>query len=223
MDKEAFYNCIDEKNLRNIRSGEVDIDKNLLNTIEDKRLGISLQISIHSFEDKYHEFLELFKSALPNQYYYPYCDLHTTIFDFRKAKAEYKQNSDIEICLMDLVQEILKSIKVFSIMYKGISFSSEAGIIRGYDLNMLIHIRKKIRDTMMEHNLENDERYESKSAHITFLRFIDSITNPNKTIEMINKLKDYNFGEIKVSAIDLVEHDWYNSKLKKRIIKHFEL
>jgi hypothetical protein len=88
---------------------------------------------------------------------------------------------------------------------------------------MLIHIRKRIRKALIEYNLNNDERYESQSAHITFLRFINNIANPNSTVEMINRLKDYSFGEMKVGSIDLVEHDWYNLKEKKRIIKHFEL
>jgi len=223
MDKEAFYNSIDEKYIRNIRSGEVVIDSNLKNFVNDKRLGISLQISINSIEDKYYDFLKIFESALPNQYYYPYCDLHTTIFDFYRAKAEYVQKADVETSIIDLVQTILKSIEVFPITYNGISFSSEAGIIRGYDLDILINIRKKIREAMMEYNFENDERYESQSAHITFMRFVEFIANPNKTIEMICKLKNYVFGEMKVGSIDLVEHDWYNLKAKKRIIKHFEL
>jgi 2'-5' RNA ligase len=223
MDKETFYNSIDDKYIRNIRSGEIVIDSNLRNTIDDKRLGISLQISINSFEDKYHKILKLFKSTLPNQYYYPYCDLHTTIFDFNKAKAEYKRKADVENCIIDLVQGILKSIKVFPIMYKGFSFSSEAGIIRGYDFDILINIRKKIREAMIEYKLENDERYESQSAHITFMRFIEPIANPNKTVNMIDKLKNYSFGEMQVDSIDLVEHDWYNLEAKKRIIKHFRL
>jgi hypothetical protein len=115
MDKEAFYSSIDEKYLRHIRSGEVVIDENLKNIIDDKRLGISLQISINAFEDKYQEFLKIFKSVLPNQYYYPYCDLHTTIFDFNKAKAEYEKNDDVEKNIIELVKGVLKYYEVFKL------------------------------------------------------------------------------------------------------------
>ena len=223
MSSTILYDGIYSKNKELIRSGKVQFDEVLSFNKKDTRLGISLIIPVISNEDKYDKLLDLLKKNEPDQYYYPFEDLHITIFDYIQAVEKYKKNPEKKSILIEITEKALKEISGFEIELKGIAFSNEAGIIQGYDRNILIQIRKRIRELMKKFGLKNNERYESESAHITFCRFMNKLKNPEKLIEIIDRNRDYEIGKEKVEQIELVEHDWYNKKLKKRIIKIFYL
>jgi 2'-5' RNA ligase len=102
-------------------------------------------------------------------------------------------------------------------------FNREAGIIKGYDQNKLIEIRNLLRTELCRYKIQNDERYKSESAHITFCRFKYPVNEPNALFSLIRYFQYYELGTIKVKRIDLVEHNWYNSENSRRLIKSFYL
>lgn len=218
MSSWELYKRIYDSHRDHMRSGDIDIDPHLLWKTRDSRMGISLIISLHAFAAEYANIVESFRTIEPDQYYYPFDDLHITIFDFIQGTHQYRQNAALEHDFLDISQEALASIPPFSIHMKGIVFSKAAGLIKGYDENRLIEIREKIRRIMKARKKDNDERYRSESAHVTWTRFTRKIQKPREYCHMIDAHTETEIGEEVVREIELVEHDWYNSLEKKRII-----
>jgi hypothetical protein len=71
--------------------------------------------------------------------------------------------------------------------------------------------------------LRNDERYESRSAHVTFCRFASPLQDPEGLVSLIDACRDLSLCAEEVANMELVEHDWYNSKATKRVIARFAL
>ena len=164
-----------------------------------------------------------FLNVESDQYYYPFEDLHITIFDFIQGTVNYQRNDVLESLFLDISQNAADSLESFKIQMKGIVFSKGAGIIKGYDNNKLVLIRKKIRELLITHQIKNDERYESESVHVTFTRFRSNIKNPIIFCEIIKKNMEVELGEEQITNLELVEHDWYNSFHTKRIIGKIQL
>ena len=61
-------------------------------------------------------------------------------------------------------------------------------------------------------NLKLEERYKTISVHITIARIKDKLKNPEKYISFIENEKDTNFGKMKVESMELIFHNWYDTK-----------
>ena len=209
--------------MEQIRLGNIEIDHFLATGENDARRGISLIISVKQILNNYKRLVGDFLNVESGQYYYPIEDLHITIFDFIQGTVNYQRNDVLESLFLDISQNAADSLESFKIQMKGIVFSKAAGIIKGYDNNKLVSIRKKIRELLITHQIKNDERYESESAHVTFTRFRSNIKNPIIFCEAIKKNMEVELGEEEITNLELVEHDWYNSFHTKRIIGKIQL
>jgi 2'-5' RNA ligase len=218
-----LYSAIHDRDIKHLRAGKIKIDNNIINSQIDHRMGISLIIPILTIKDVYEKVVNDFISIDPNQYYYPFSDLHITVFDFAKGSSSYVFNAFREQQLMQICDELFKDMNLFEINFRGIIFSIEAGMIKGYDSDILTSIRNKIRSALQRNNIPLDERYKSESAHVTFCRFKNTIAKIDPFIELIENMKEYDFGNQFIDNIELVEHDWYNMANKKRIIKTYKL
>jgi len=217
-----LYNKIHQDNIAKISSGEIQIDDILNNRQPDQRIGVGLIISVANIKDNYCQLVSQLKTMEPNQYYYPFTDLHITVFEYLVGDTGYQPNPTLEKILIELSAQVL-NIKAFEINYSGICFSNGAGLIQGFDRGKLITLRNRIRPLLKKYHIPNQERYQSKSAHATFCRFTNNLTNPSEFSKLISQSRHYQFGSQKVTQIQLVEHDWYNSSRSKRIITSFNL
>lgn len=218
-----LYNTIYSKNRNYILTGNIIIDDVLAHNRPDSRLGISLIIPIKNIEEKFNSFIGSAMQLEPEQYYYPFNDLHITIFDYIQGNENYKRNNETEIILTEVTEKALSIANSFQITFDGIAFSKEAGFIQGYDNNKLIELRDLIRKMMLDYGIKNDERYKSESAHVTFCRFREKLTNPEKFTEFIDANRKLFLGQEFINTVELVEHDWYNLNSKKRIIRNYKL
>ncbi|MGE5411944.1 MAG: hypothetical protein ACM3MI_13365, partial [Clostridiales bacterium] len=211
MSSAELYNQIYLNNKSYLQYGDIDIDKILASRKPDLRRGISLIIPIRQIFTSYEHLVNVFSNIDPGQYYYNFDDLHITVFDFIRAKNEYQRNSSHEDAFLEISKKAVDKIRPFKIEMKGVVFSRSAGLVKGFDNNLLVLIRKNIRELMNSYNLTNDERYESESSHATFLRFRQTLQNPAKFNEIIENNKNAELGVEEITNFELVEHDWYNS------------
>ena len=115
------------------------------------------------------------KEAEPSQYYYPIQDIHVTLFDLLTAKQDFNYtNKQIDV-FKDIVELSLDNTNKFKINFDGIIASDGAIIVKGYYDKQMDEIRQKLRKEILKHNLKNDERYTTKSCHMTIARFIQNI------------------------------------------------
>jgi len=219
LSSRRLYDSIYNTNIADIESGNIKVDDYLIGNKPDSRMGISLIIPIRSISNSYDNLVSSLKTIEPGQYYYPTHDLHITIFDFIQGTENYTRNSELEKELIRISKESLKSVHEFPIGFEGIVFSNAAGVIQGYDDNILTKIREKIRVLLKENGINNDERYKSESAHITFVRFMNQFLRAEELCRFINKNREMKIGIQKVEEIELVEHDWYNHESNKKIIE----
>jgi len=220
MDQNNIYKSLYKKNIQYIKSNNITIDNNLLNLNNDRRLGLSIILRPgYEFKPFYNSLLSDFKNIDPEQYYYPFEDLHITVFEFIPAYTDF-QIDDFELNkYISIFKNIFKDEMPFIIDFSGIVFVKTAGIIKGYDKNRLFNIREKIRINLKKNNIKVKERYKSKTAHMTFCRFINNISNLDLFIQFIEKTQDYIFKREIINSIDMVIHDWYNISRKCRLIK----
>lgn len=219
MSTQEVYNNIYSQNIEFIRSGNIIKDDYLSSGRADKRLGISLVIPIKGIGRKYSFLIELFKKYEPDLYYYPFSDIHVTVFNYIEASSNYIKSVDVEKNYIRVTREVLREEAAFPIEFKGIVFSRQAGIIQGYDKGRLISIRNKIRILLKEYSIKYVERYKTESAHITFCRFARGLKEPERLAGMIKENRHIDIGTEIINNIELIEHDWYNQQLKKRIIE----
>jgi hypothetical protein len=218
MSSTELYDSIRERGLERLRSGDALIDGWLGGKERDPRRGLSLIIPLKRALVPYGRLVEAFSSIDPGQYYYPTEDLHITIFDFLRARPGYVGDGRSEGAFLAVAGEVLASFGPFPIEMRGVAFSQEAGLIAGYDSDALVAVRASIRKLMADRGLANDERYESRSAHATFVRFKRAPSNPSALCETIIRMRDFELGAVTVDSAELVEHDWYNSSRTKRVI-----
>jgi len=167
--------------------------------------------------------MERFKETEPDQYYYPLSDLHVTIFDFISGCADYRRDPGTEKIFMELSRRALADFSPFEFDLEGVAFSSAAGLLRGFDGGQIVEMRRRIRNLLKEYGIPNTERYESESAHVTFCRFKSVLRNPVGLVDLIERNGDLEIGQATIRSFELVEHDWYNSASRKRIIDRIDL
>ena len=145
------------------------------------------------------------------------------MFDFVQACESYTRREKLEDGFRLISHEALAGREQFLLRLRGPVFSIAAGLLAGYDDGILITIRNDIRRHMAMRGLRNDERYESRSAHVTFCRFSSPLQDPAGLVSLIDACRDLHLGAEEVVNMELVEHDWYNSIATKRVIARFAL
>jgi 2'-5' RNA ligase len=223
VSSEAQYQSIYEKYIGTLLRGEVRVDETLSHLENDRRLGISVIVPMHQLGDRYERFAKIAASVEPDLYLYPLEDLHITVFDLIQGSESYRRDNAKDVLFSEIVNNVARVIEPFSIEFKGVVFSDEAGMLQGFDNDRLVGIRQKIRTILGERGITNDERYESQSAHITFCRFQKKVKNKEAFLTFLDEYRHFEFGSETVTHLEIVEHDWYNLKSKKRTIQNIPL
>ena len=195
----------------------LDIDK-------DKRSGLSIIIRPPDKMIKvYRHLVSEFRKIEPRQYYYPFPDLHITVFDLIAVHESFDPENCQLTDYLSVANTICTGELPVPIAFNGIVFSNAAGLIMGFDNNRLVNLRKKIRTKLKNEGIPVKERYESKTAHITFCRFLKKLNHPRQFLQKIDKMKGVFFGSYTFDHIEVVIHNWYNRSKKCTIIKRIDL
>jgi len=216
--KAELYRAIREENIGFLRANEASVDEALAGPSPDARRGVSLVIPVRIDPAVYAALSEEFTAIEPDQYYYPCDDLHTTIFDFLSAREGYVPDRGREEEYRLIAEVACRRLEVFSLRFRGVAFSREAGLLKGYDDEVLTDLRERIRTALFKAGLGNDERYRSRSAHCTFMRFRAGLRCPSRFETAMDAWSERDLGNMPVTSAELVEHDWYNRRTSKRII-----
>jgi 2'-5' RNA ligase len=223
MDNKTLYDSIYQDNITYIRNGNILVDEYLATGAKDLRRGLSLIIPLSQITESYEAMVEGFRILAPEQYYYPTSNLHITVFDYIAARDAFARSTSIEQTYIRVTDDIVKSLASFAIVFKGIVFSREAGLLKGYDDGSVTALRERIRKRLKDDGLPNMERYQSMSVHSTFMRFTKKIDNAQSFSSELELRREVELGIETVKRIVLVEHDWYNRKNLNRTIKEYEL
>jgi 2'-5' RNA ligase len=199
--------------------GSVELDGRLLGPECDGRLGLSLILRPDPLlAPRYAEIVSRFRGIDPDQYYYPFDDLHITVFDLIAAHEGFDRRMiDIEECLA-LSREAVNGRFPFDIDFKELIFGEAAGMLAGFDRGELATMRDAIRKTLLLRGLPNMERYASVTAHMTFCRFVRPLRKFAEFARLAHALARRPLGNMRVAAADLVINDWYNRARQRETI-----
>ena len=221
MKVEALYKDIERKGKNKIETYTEEIDEWIGNK-NDRRMGIALTIRpTKEIKDAIEKIEKEIKKVEPNQYYYPQTDYHITLLGIITARQGFQYTHEQLENLKKATEEAIKYVKKFTIKLDGIICSGGAIMVKGFYDNEMEHIRKNLRQSILNHHLKLDERYPTMSSHITIGRFKKPIENREGLIEYLQKYNHVYFGEFVVGEIELVYHNWYDSK--KEILEKYHL
>ena len=218
MSSEELYRSIGLRDRGRIAANDLAIDGLAMDPGRDSRLGISLILPAALHREAYAALIGGLGSIEPGQYYYPLEDLHTTVFDFRSCSEDYLRDEAAEAAFLSIARARCAGVDAPRILYRGVCCGREACLIPGYDGDALVALREGIRADMAAHGLVNSERYVSRSAHCSFLRFAAPLRSPPDFLAACDAFGNPEFGAPSFSSALLVEHDWYNRAASVRVI-----
>ena len=226
MNLTEHYDQLYKKSSGAILSGNYTIDSDIKNE-SDARFGITLLIRpSEEIKANIALFLEELKEADPTQYYYPDSDIHITVMSIISCSEEFSLD---QISPNDYIETICKSmvdIDSIRIQFRGVTASPSAIMIQGFPTDETLNdFRNKLRENFKNSALQQsiDSRYTISAAHSTVMRFQEKPENPEKLMQITEKFRDYDFGELVVKKMELVYNDWYQRKSNTKILGEFGL
>lgn len=221
-----YYDKLYKKSIKQIENGDYQTDL-LIDSPDDNRLGISLLIKPpDKIKTRIQSFLEKLKKIDPSQYYYPSSDIHITVMSIISCYEGFKLD---QITISDYIELIRNSIGVigqFVIRFQGVTASDSSIMIRGFPENEIINnLRNNLRTNFKNSDLEQsiDKRYIIQTAHSTVVRFRNNFQKKKELLKVIEKYKNYDFGNFEVNELELVFNDWYQREKNTKLLEKFEL
>lgn len=215
MNLEEHYNRLYEKSSKAILSGNYTID-NIINDATDSRFGITILIRpSDEIKAKIQLFLDDLREVDSQQYYYPDSDIHITVMSIISCYEGFTLDKIRIEEYTEIIQKSLLDVDKISINFKGVTASPSAIMIQGFPTDeSLNNLRDKLRENFKKSTLQQsiDSRYTIATAHSTVMRFQDKPENPRKLVEVVEKFRDFDFGEFTVDKLELVYNDWYQRK-----------
>ena len=193
-------------------------DEYLLHPDTDTRMALTLVIRVKECTEQIEAYLGKVKEIEPDLYYYPKTDLHITVLDILRGvpNRQLPDNLDDYVAC---IEACAKKVQPFDIMLQGTTLSDNAVLINGYYEEELEKMRQLLRKNLWESHLELEERYETFSSHVSVARIKSCLSNPNEFVE--STITDVIFGKIHVDEMEMVFHDWYDSK--KQVVAQIKL
>ena len=215
MNLQEHYNQLYKKSSKAILEGKYSLDSQI-NDVTDSRFGITLLIRPNDeIKAQIQSFLDELRKVDSQQYYYPTSDIHITVMSIISCYEGFTLDKIRIEEYIEIIQKSLLEVDEIKIEFKGVTASTSAIMIQGFPTDeSLNNLRDKLRENFKKSNLEQsiDSRYTISTAHSTVMRFQEKLDNPGKMIAVVEKFRDYDFGEFTVDKLELVYNDWYQRK-----------
>ena len=226
MNLEEHYNKLYTGSITKIEADNYEID-HLIDSNDDYRFGITLLIRPNeNTKVNIQHFLDEVKLIEPDQYYYQNSDIHITVMSIISCYDGF----DLEkINIQDyvrVIKHVIEKHKNFTIQFKGITASPSCILLQGFfESDALNEIRDQLRFSFKNSTLQQslDQRYAIQTAHSTIIRFKEKLTNKNAFLAIVEKYRDFDFGNFKVEKMELVYNDWYQRAQFVKNLHEFEL
>jgi len=212
MNLKEHYNQLYKNSAKAILEGNYKVD-NQINDASDSRFGITVLIRPNdAIKAKIQLFLDELKEVDAEQYYYPDSDIHNTVMSIISCYEGFTLDKIKTHDYIEIIQKSLIDIDEIKINFKGVTASPSAIMIQGFPVDeSLNNLRDKLRENFKKSTLEQsiDKRYSISTAHSTVLRLQEKLQNPKQFLKVVEKFREFDFGEFTVDKLELVYNDWY--------------
>ncbi|MEP6929936.1 MAG: mutarotase [Flavobacterium sp.] len=226
MNLNEHYNQLYKNSSEAILAGNYILDPQI-NDESDSRFGITLLIRPNAkIKANIQLFLDALREVEPAQYYYPDSDIHITVMSIISCSEEFRLDQISPNDYIEIICKSLVDLDRIRIHFKGVTASPSAFMIQGFPSDeSLNNLRDKLRVDFKNSTLQQsmDSRYTISAAHSTVMRFSEELQHPEKIMEVVEKFRDFDFGEYTVESLELVYNDWYQRKKTTRTLGEFRL
>jgi 2'-5' RNA ligase len=225
MNLADHYNNLYQNSIDEIRTEGCKIDS-LIKSPTDNRFGISLLIRPPLLVKKRIEiFLNELKNIDNQQYYYPLSDIHITVMSIISCYDGFDLKNISIPNYIRIIEKSIQDVGKFRIKFKGITASTSTIMIQGFYGEILNTLRNNLRVNFQKSNLEQtiDKRYSIKTGHSTVVRFQNKLEQKSNYLDVLEKYKDFDFGEFDVNRVKLVFNDWYQRKEHVKNLNYFDI
>ncbi len=225
MDLAEHYNNLYQNSIDKIKAEGCKTDPSIKSTT-DNRFGITLLIRPPILiKERIDIFLNELKNIDDQQYYYPLSDIHITIMSIISCADGFELKNISIPDYIQIVEESIQDVGKFSIKFNGITASTSTIMIQGFYGEILNTLRNNLRINFQESNLEQtiDKRYPIKTGHSTVVRFQNKLEEQSNYLNVLEKYKDFDFGEFDVNRVELVFNDWYQRKELVKTLSYFDI
>lgn len=210
-----------------VRQGQVAIDPLLARREADRRRCLTVLIRPSpAIQATVTAFLNELRGVDPEQYYYDASELHVTVLSLFTATLDYARLLARYDDYLEAVQVALTRAPVFEIEFTGVTLSREAVLIQGYPDNTVLNdLREALRRELRTRDLTErlDGRYLLQTAHITAVRFRESLRDSRLLGQILAQYRSYSFGRTQAEELHFVRNDWYMSRQSVEVLRRYSL
>jgi 2'-5' RNA ligase len=210
-----------------VRSGQIKIDPILALRIPDQRRGLTvIARPDETTKSSSEQFLNQLRHFDPQQYYYHPSEFHVTVLSLFTAKLDPAPQFAQSDQYFAAVQAALANVPAFTIEFRGLTMTEEAVMIQGFpETDVLDKTRENLRKELKNSGLIEglDTRYKLQTAHMTVVRFKNSLANPQAYVDLLEQNRSHVFGRALISELHLVRNDWYMSRSVAEVLQRFPL
>jgi 2'-5' RNA ligase len=220
-----FYDSLWETAEDAFAAGTIKIDPHLNHKSKDHRRGLTIALrpeptTIREVSACVDELRQL----EPHQYYYHPAEYHVTVLSLLTCSTLYQRSAEQDESYGRAMAAAVEGMSAFGILFQGITATPEAVMIQGFpEEDLLNRLRNRLIEKLAGARMSAQQRYAPKAAHMTVMRYRRESGNLPALAQKLRSLRTRVFGTTRVSALHLVENDWYMSSDKLRLIREYEL
>ncbi|GAB2542539.1 2'-5' RNA ligase family protein [Rufibacter soli] len=226
MDLAAHYQSLWENAEQHFSAADYELDDQI-DSPHDTRRGITLLARPKEpVRENIQNFLQDMSQLEPDLYYYPPTDFHITLLTIISCYPGFTLDQVQPQAYIDVVEQALRPIKKFKVVFMGVSASPSCVMVQGFPLgDELGKLREKVRMLFQSSVLLQsiDQRYTLQTAHSSLIRLPKPPAHPQA---FLNKLREYRrqfFGSTEIRQVELVFNDWYQRRVNTQTLATFDL
>jgi len=137
----------------------------------DQRYGVNIIVRPSVDISEYICFIQnQLRTQEPDQYYYPVETLHLTLVEICFSRP---QNEAVHIgqTVAAKIKSVLHPVPVFQVKEPMLTYDARACALKFTSTSGIGNVRRLITERLRTESVEIEQRYQSESAHITFMRY----------------------------------------------------
>lgn len=211
---ESRYDAMWQEAMPALARGDVACDAQLA-AGNDPRRGLTLiaRPAPH-LAASFDAMLDTLSAIDPHQYRHPAADMHVTVLSLFTATVDHAPELARADAYRAAVEAAVQGTPPFTIEFTGVSASRGAVVAQGFPRDdTLAQLRERLRAELRARALDGslDGRYKLVTAHSSLLRFVRPLTDPERFTRALARLRSAPLGSMHVTALELVQNDWYMS------------
>jgi 2'-5' RNA ligase len=126
----------------------------------------------------------------------------------------------------EAVAEAVEAVPPIDIRFHGITLTPGAILAQGFPSDMTLEeLREGLRRALAARGLAGalNQRYRLATAHMTLVRFATPLRNREQFVELLKGFRDAELGTTRVTHLDLVLGDWYQSRANEQHLAAYAL